>query len=503
MECVEAQETLLHREPRSTSRMGGAARVASLMSATALLAIGGKAAWGGMPISESEVMGASQMICSNDGESCAETRCCNSHSASGGYKRCWRKDEYWASCNDTCDSNMKWETDAWVHTEEKGWDCHLLDVAEDGENCMESKKCKNAESRCYLKNEHWASCNATCSPNNQWNSESSAWEQTEEPVWNCKDLACTKDGENCLDSRCCQNDGSTCFRKNEHWASCNATCTSSYQWTDGAWEDKGEGEKIWSCEVLLPKDHDDEPACDLSECDGCQGEHCTSCREDKERDCCLENFCKAQGEQVAECKKENLDTCCEGKSEECTSLPIAEQGMTEACELDPESPNCTAMTDMVYELKANESATAVNDAERNVKGKHTDKEAACKDSNSHACAKAVTALEEATLKESEEKAKHLKDQVDIAEKDEKLKCGSNPTAESVECRNAKNAALAATKEAINAIKEANMEQRKKDAREHQIAEAESMQETDEVDAALQRAIDRLQDSEEMEATGGQ
>lgn len=123
-----------------------------------------------------------------------------------------------------------------------------------------------------------------------------------------------------MDSRCCKSEGSTCWRKNEHWASCNKTCSSSYKWTDDGWKDQGEGEKIWDCEELLPEDTDDTPACDLSECDGCQGEQCTYCREDKKRDCCLDHACKgSQGEQVSKCKEENLQTCCEGKSKRCIS----------------------------------------------------------------------------------------------------------------------------------------------------------------------------------------
>jgi len=386
LETQEA-ESLLHRGSSPTGRMGGAARIASAIGATVLLAIGGKTAWERPSASVRDVMQADGTQCSHEGGDCSDTRCCSNPSS-----RCWRKNPHWSSCNKTCSTNTKWDhkNNAWIETDgendedawaceqlspahngencmhsktchaadshcyrknehwascnascsknmkwdhknngwtqiedkndEHVWDCHILSSAHDGENCMESKKCTNPHSHCFLKNEHWASCNATCSQNSIWNHDSNNWEKSDDPVWNCKKLSCVEDGDNCMDSRCCKNEGSTCFKKNDHWASCNTTCTASYKWTDNGWKDQGAGEKVWECEELLPEAEDDTPACDVSECKGCQGEQCTYCREDKERDCCLDNLCKgSQGEQVAKCKEDNLATCCEGKSGRCAS----------------------------------------------------------------------------------------------------------------------------------------------------------------------------------------
>jgi len=350
------------------------ARVAIAVGATALLAMGGKKTLSGTSASSSDVIEADGGACSRDGDDCDATRCCQD-----GRSTCWRKNEHWASCNHTCSPKNQWnpdtnaweetdedvwlceqlspahdgenclhstacvdhdshcfkksdhwascnktcspknqwnhDTNSWEQTDEDVWDCHILSAADDGMNCMESKKCKKDTSECYKKNEHWASCNETCSSNNQWNTDSNSWEQTDEAVWDCKVLSCVEDGDNCMMSKCCKNEFSTCFKKNDNWASCNSTCTASYMWTGSGWEDQGEGEKVWDCEELLPDGTDTSPLCDVSECAGSSGEASQYCQEGKERDCCLDEACKAaSGEQHQKCREDNMATCCEGKN---------------------------------------------------------------------------------------------------------------------------------------------------------------------------------------------
>jgi len=45
--------------------------------------------------------------------------------------------------------------------------------------------------------------------------------------------ACSKSGENCLGSGCCQVTGHTCFLKNEKSAFCNETCSTEKGWLCG------------------------------------------------------------------------------------------------------------------------------------------------------------------------------------------------------------------------------------------------------------------------------
>ena len=38
-----------------------------------------------------------------------------------------------------------------------------------------------------------------------------------------------------MEQPACKDTGATCFRKNKHWSSCNATCAPNMKWVDGAW----------------------------------------------------------------------------------------------------------------------------------------------------------------------------------------------------------------------------------------------------------------------------
>jgi len=44
---------------------------------------------------------------------------------------------------------------------------------------------------------------------------------------------CTWDGDDCRASRCCRQEGSRCFVKNSHWASCNESCSYNVKWGAG------------------------------------------------------------------------------------------------------------------------------------------------------------------------------------------------------------------------------------------------------------------------------
>jgi hypothetical protein len=63
---------------------------------------------------------------------------------------------------------------------------------------------------------------------------------------------CADSGENCTSSRCCRHSGSKCYRKDEYWASCNATCSPRRRWDEDAWAWVDHDKKVWTCEELLP-----------------------------------------------------------------------------------------------------------------------------------------------------------------------------------------------------------------------------------------------------------
>jgi len=162
-------------------------------------------------------------------------------------------------------------------------------------NCMESRCCTNTGFKCYMKNQYWSNCNATCNKDHQDDYDKS---QNITLGWNCKELKpgdeahCAKDTEDCsTNTNCCDGGGGEkmiCFRKAPGWSNCNPTCTrtgeNSY--------DKGGG--AWSCEhhelICEPAlGENATPAEKLACCEQnyCDGKNCT------------ENICTFYEELVA------------------------------------------------------------------------------------------------------------------------------------------------------------------------------------------------------------
>lgn len=118
-----------------------------------------------------------------------------------------------------------------------------------GQNCMASKCCTDADSACFKKNEHWASCNRTCSHKMMW--ENGGWRQKPHHVWDCHMLSaprCSKNGENCENTKCCLDAGETCYKKHDGWAMCNRTCSTDMMWTQSGWAKQNH--PVWKCEDL-------------------------------------------------------------------------------------------------------------------------------------------------------------------------------------------------------------------------------------------------------------
>jgi hypothetical protein len=189
--------------------------------------------------------------CTPNGQNCRKAKCCSEPGMT-----CFEKNEHWASCNQTCSPNMLWTGkghNGWEESKEKVWNCTAIsetpDCSKDGHDCRETKCCQHPDSKCYMKNDHWASCNNTCSSKMKW--VGGKWTEQTDKVWDCAVLSCVENGHNCAASKCCSEPGMTCFKKNDHWASCNKTCSSNMMWKDGAWENQST--KIWDCEVLSPE----------------------------------------------------------------------------------------------------------------------------------------------------------------------------------------------------------------------------------------------------------
>ncbi|CAK0800143.1 unnamed protein product [Prorocentrum cordatum] len=226
--------------------------------------------------------------CSPNGESCAQTMCCSEPGA-----KCYKKNDHWSSCNQTCDPFSVWEVDRWVVTNETVWDCEEVrpPCTPNGASCALSQCCSEPGAKCYKKNDYWSSCNQTCNPNYLWMETS--WVKTNETVWDCEDLTvspvesadpiadaeaedekgtCSQDGASCALSQCCSEPGSKCYKKNDHWSSCNQTCNPYYMWKDGGWVETNE--TVWDCEEVRPPCSQAGESCALTQCCSEPGASC-------------------------------------------------------------------------------------------------------------------------------------------------------------------------------------------------------------------------------------
>jgi len=62
--------------------------------------------------------------------------------------------------------------------------------------------------------------------------------------------ACTWDGQDCRNSRCCAKAGSKCYQRNSLWASCNETCVSNKKWDHGHRHWTVTNDRVWDCTDL-------------------------------------------------------------------------------------------------------------------------------------------------------------------------------------------------------------------------------------------------------------
>ncbi|CAK0807686.1 unnamed protein product [Prorocentrum cordatum] len=227
--------------------------------------------------------------CSQNGASCALSQCCSEPGST-----CYKKNDYWSSCNQTCNPYSLWTVDGWVTTNETVWDCTEIrpPCSQPGASCALSQCCSEPGASCYKKNDYWFACNLTCDPNSMWMED--RWVKTNETVWDCEVIsidstanstdaadidassdsasssgaatasACSPNGESCALTMCCSEPGAKCYKKNDHWSSCNQTCNPYSLWTVDGWVTTNE--TVWDCEeIRLPCTHNG-ASCALSQC---------------------------------------------------------------------------------------------------------------------------------------------------------------------------------------------------------------------------------------------
>ncbi|CAK0837649.1 unnamed protein product [Prorocentrum cordatum] len=266
------------RAPREQRTLAGAAALSAAAAALALLVV----AWRAGPSTGTATLASPEAIiveaagnvsgadpnetdkCSQTGASCDLSKCCSEPGA-----KCYKKDDGWSSCNQTCNPYYMWTVDnGWVKTNETVWDCEeiRLPCTENGASCALSKCCSDPYAKCYKKNAGWSSCNQTCDPNSKWMDD--RWVKTNETVWDCEVIsvgstdvstdsdagnvaatACSQTGQSCEQTMCCSEPGAKCYKKNDGWSSCNQTCDPNSKWTvDNGWVKTNE--TVWDCEEI-------------------------------------------------------------------------------------------------------------------------------------------------------------------------------------------------------------------------------------------------------------
>jgi len=122
------------------------------------------------------------------------------------------------------------------------------------DNCAQSQCCAQQGFQCFLVNQYYGQCKPSCQ-DTQWQKCQPVGPKTPElagTIWNNKRTVgpwvvekCSKKWEDCMHSKCCHEVGTTCFEKNDLWATCEQSCNSTLK--DPA------DNKTWSCKALGPK----------------------------------------------------------------------------------------------------------------------------------------------------------------------------------------------------------------------------------------------------------
>jgi len=202
-------------------------------------------------------------------KNCSVAKCCSVPGTT-----CYKKDATWAQCKPACTPGPDP-----VDADSRAWDCEALGPRKKGEfdkgrageiahwvkgtcvgpgqNCTESRCCKQAGQQCFKKNDNWASCKNMCIPgvdptdgdSGKWECKALGgktpgaqnWEGYRTAPW--VQNTCSATGENCAHTGCCKDSGMQCFRRDDDHAECLRTCHPGPVYTDPSGKD-------WNCTAL-------------------------------------------------------------------------------------------------------------------------------------------------------------------------------------------------------------------------------------------------------------
>jgi len=157
--------------------------------------------------------------------------------------KCYEKNEHWASCRSDCKPGIHPQDPPDHRT---NWTCNILKCSDPHEDCSNTRCCNDRNRHCYRKNDYWATCKKECAAGKLDMNDPEEHRQPGKDEWHCTVLSCSHHGYDCKDTRCCVNPEHKCYKKNEHWAMCRRSCKPGEVWDREA----EEYQTKWSCEVL-------------------------------------------------------------------------------------------------------------------------------------------------------------------------------------------------------------------------------------------------------------
>jgi len=196
--------------------------------------------------------------CPAAGENCIVAQCCSDLGM-----QCYAKNDTYGTCKAACDLGMDMgDEDDW-----NPWSCRALGprskapaewiskkCAHGMENCAQAQCCGETGMQCYLDNQYYGQCKASCTPT-QWAKCTPAGPRTPKTASTIRSSKrvvgpwvegrCAKAWANCADSRCCAEVGAVCYSKDSEYAACRTACNSSAL--------DPEDNKTWECEALGPR----------------------------------------------------------------------------------------------------------------------------------------------------------------------------------------------------------------------------------------------------------
>jgi len=207
--------------------------------------------------------------CSLPHEDCSHTACC----VTQGHQ-CYRKNANFSGCRAGCSPGLHAGDPVRLLTP---WSCQPVSKQQEicslhHEDCSYTACCATQGHRCYRKNANFSGCRASCLPGLL----------VGDPVrlltpWSCQPVSkqqeiCSLPHEDCSHTACCATQGQRCYKKNEMFSGCRATCTPGLH--DG---DPEQYRTPWSCELAdnqRPHCADDNSDCVDLGCCKTQGHKC-------------------------------------------------------------------------------------------------------------------------------------------------------------------------------------------------------------------------------------